>query len=122
MESNKKIVFVDDDENNVLLVEVWLTNFGFKNIVCYQSPEKALEDLERGGEKPAMFIADYSMPTMTGVDLLDSVKKKYPEIKTLIVSATSQLQWHPDQPHKVLVKGGDYLDDLVRVITTELAQ
>jgi hypothetical protein len=57
---------------------------------------------------------------MNGVDFLDEVKKRDPEIKTMLVSATSRLQWHPDQPHKLLVKSANYLDDLVNSIKREL--
>jgi DNA-binding NtrC family response regulator len=116
---NDGIVFVDDDEVNALLAEVWLSNAGFTNVSYFREPEKALRYIERN-PKPALVISDYNMPTMNGVDFLQEVKKNSPEIKTIIVSATSRLQWHPIQPHKVLVKGVDYLDDLVREIKKEL--
>ncbi len=121
MNLKDRIVFIDDDEGNSLLVEVWLTNAGISNVTYFRDPLIALENIKKGPQ-PIMVISDYNMPSMNGVDLLNEIKKVYPETKTLIVSATSQLQWHPQQPHPILVKGINYLDDLVRAIKKELTQ
>ncbi|WP_417842390.1 HD domain-containing phosphohydrolase [Thalassospira sp.] len=85
METNK-VLFVDDDEN--LLRGVRRTMRGKFDLSIAVGGAQALEIL--AGEGPfAVCIADMRMPGMTGVELLETVAKKYPETVGIMLTGNA---------------------------------
>ncbi|WP_114089113.1 HD domain-containing phosphohydrolase [Thalassospira profundimaris] len=81
-----KVLFVDDDEN--LLRGVRRTMRGKFNLSVAVGGAQALEIL--AGEGPfAVCIADMRMPGMTGVELLETISKKYPETVGIMLTGNA---------------------------------
>lgn len=83
-----QILYVDDYPDNL---ELFRTNFQkYYEIHCAESIKEALEILEKN--KIQVLFADQRMPGMTGVELLERVSEKYPDIIRIILSAFSDSQ------------------------------
>lgn len=70
------ILVVDDDILNLLLVEEILNDKKL-NIISLNSGKKALEYIENEGEKLDIVILDVLMPEISGIEVLEIVRKKY---------------------------------------------
>ncbi len=82
-EDKYRILYVDDEDSNLFLFELSF-NDDFE-VITANSPEKALEILEREN-KIHMIISDQCMPRMSGVELLGLVKDKFPNAIKMIIS------------------------------------
>lgn len=82
--SNKiKIMYVDDEEMNLLLFEL---NFNRKyEVITAESGISALKLLEEH-VNTVLVISDMKMPTMTGVEFIKQAKVKFPKIKFYILT------------------------------------
>lgn len=77
------ILVVDDEVNNVAALERLL--MPEYNVLSATGSEEALAMMEQNDI--ALMIADYRMPGMTGVELLEKVLQKYPNTIGLILTA-----------------------------------
>lgn len=77
------VLYVDDDPDNLV---VFRSNFEdeFK-VFTSRSGEEALRLLER--EKVAVLLTDQRMPRMTGVQLCELVRKLYPNVRRILITA-----------------------------------
>lgn len=82
---NKKIkVLIVDDENTIcLLLKTYLERLGFETFVATNG-EKALDILEE--ENPAIMTLDIRMPGLNGYELLQKVKRRYPELFIIVIT------------------------------------
>lgn len=85
-------ILVVDDEKDVELLFRQKFRKEVKNnsleLVFAFSGQEALEILERSNPPKVVYIfSDINMPGMTGLELLDRVKGKYPDIKVSMISA-----------------------------------
>ncbi len=80
----KKIVIVDDDDTQLMLLELLLSQMGIKP-VKFSNPIKAYEYVKTN--KIDILISDFNMPEVTGIELIREVKKIYKKLSTGIVSA-----------------------------------
>ena len=83
-----KIAIVDDE---TLIVSL-LSNFfaAQEDIeVCFtaDSGEDCVAQLDNSKQHPDVLILDLKMKEMTGVDVLQFLKEKYPDIKTIVMSS-----------------------------------
>ena len=81
----KRIMYVDDDEALVFLVDRALTRKGFA-VSTFCDPRKAVEALR---ERPLDFdlvVTDYNMPGYSGVDLLRDARMIRPELPIALAS------------------------------------
>ncbi len=84
------VIFVVDDEQDVQ----WLFKQRFRKEVRAGkidlkfafSGDEALEQLE-AGNLPDLILSDINMPGMTGLELLKSIKAKYPQARVIMVTA-----------------------------------
>ena len=79
-----KILVVDDDEEIVELLSIYLKNEGYEPIAAYSGKE-ALTKLSTNPEI-ALMILDIMMPQMSGIEVIKEVRKDS-EIPILVVSA-----------------------------------
>lgn len=87
----KKILVVDDERD----VE-WLFRQRFRremrrgqlDFAFVFSGEEALGYLRQGGAAPVVLVlSDINMPGMTGLDLLQEIKKEHPALKVVMITA-----------------------------------
>ena len=82
----KKILIVDDNPNMSSLLSEMLEVFDYQSVRAAGGQE-ALSELERGGF--SMVITDMRMPEMTGLELVQEVKKRYPKTPVVLISGYS---------------------------------
>jgi len=85
-------ILVVDDEKDVELLFRQKFRKEVKNnsleLVFAFSGQEALEMLEKSNPPKVVYIfSDINMPGMTGLELLEKVKGKYPDIKISMISA-----------------------------------
>ncbi len=83
------ILLVDDEKNYLLVLETLLLDQGYK-VTALSDPESALDFLEQS--EVDIVISDLKMPKVTGRDILFAVKKKYPHIPILIMTAFGSIE------------------------------
>ena len=83
----RAVLFVDDDEILMKNIEKSITNEPYDKYFT-KSGEDALEILKR--EEVHVIVVDIVMPGMGGIELLEIVKKEYPNIVTMVISGHAQ--------------------------------
>lgn len=79
-----KILIVDDEENVRLLVGRIVAGEGY----AYETAAGADEALEKlAGEEYSLMISDINMPGRDGIYLLQAVRKSYPDLAVIMVTA-----------------------------------
>ena len=86
---NYKILFVDDDRDILAMVDQFLSRCGF-HVTTQPSGLKAIE-MVRKEHYPIVF-SDLIMPEISGMDLLQQVKKISPETEVIIVSGFGTIE------------------------------
>ncbi len=84
MKSKHRILIVDDEPNLRKILQAAFERANYLTSVA-ESGEVALNILEK--ENIELILTDVFMPGMTGLELLDKVKSKHPEIPVIIVTA-----------------------------------
>lgn len=86
-----KILIVDDEKDVEMLFRQKfrkeVKNKDFELVFAFSGKE-AMEILEKADPPDVMYVfSDNNMPGMTGLELLQHVKSKFPEIKVSMISA-----------------------------------
>ena len=112
-----KVLFVDDDPN---VLGSFRRNLRSKrdeiDAEFAGGPEEALEILER--KRFDVIVADYKMPGMNGIELLQKVRERFPVIKRLLLTGQSQeevFRMSEDVAHRYLSKPFE-TDNLLEII------
>ena len=79
----KQILIVDDNPNMSSLLSEMLEVFDLKSIRTSDGQE-ALDALEK--QSFSMIITDMRMPNMTGLELIERVKERYPRLPVVLIS------------------------------------
>ncbi len=80
----EKILIVDDEYYVSKTIDRWLSAEGYECVTA-NSVDQALEKLE---ENPfALLISDIMMPVKNGIELLQIVREKYPDLAALMATA-----------------------------------
>jgi DNA-binding NtrC family response regulator len=80
------VVFVVDDEEMLLaLAEMILKPAGF-SVRTFQDPQKALAEYAKAA--PRVFITDYAMGPMDGLQVIQECRRLHPDQKIIMVSGT----------------------------------
>lgn len=86
-----KILIVDDEKDVEMLFRQKFRKeikSGEVEMVFAFSGQEALDLLEKDNPPEVMYVfSDINMPGMTGLDLLDKVKARFPQIKVSMISA-----------------------------------
>ena len=83
----RAVLFVDDDEIVLKSIEKRIADESYYKYFA-KSSEDAFEILQR--EDVHVIVVDIVMPGMNGIELLKIIKKKYPNIVSLIISGYAQ--------------------------------
>ncbi len=86
MEIRHKVLLVDDDPD---LLEVYRETMAMlpsqPEIHTASSGARALAMLEKDGYR--LIVSDLKMPKMDGLQLLSVVRRKYPELRTVVLTS-----------------------------------
>lgn len=85
--NNYKIVIVDDEPINLMLLEEMTKKEGYTP-KTYLSPLEALDEISRTGAD--LLIIDYNMPVMDGITLFRKVKEQLPDIMSIMITANNE--------------------------------
>jgi two-component system, NtrC family, response regulator AtoC len=86
--SKRSILVVDDDKSVRSYLSDFLTSCGYA-VECAESGDQAVARLSTGFI-PSVIVQDIVMPGITGIEVLESVKKINPSIPVIILSAAGQ--------------------------------
>lgn len=84
-----KILIVDDEEMAIKLVEHQLLSDGFETITSTDGRD-AVEMIKE--HQPDIIISDIMMPFMSGLELLETVKKENKKIPVILISALDDVE------------------------------
>jgi DNA-binding NtrC family response regulator len=104
------ILVVDDDENLRWVTQTQLEDIGY-TVVTVPSGEAALTAIEK--ERPSLVLSDLKMPGISGIDLLERIRAREPDIPVVLMTAFGTIQSAVQA-----VKAGAY-DYLTKPIDTE---
>jgi len=88
MSFSEKICVIDDDSSIRWVLEKALGNAGMQ-VESYESATLALEKISR--KEPAVVVTDVRMPGMDGMELLERISERYPDLPVIIMTAHSDL-------------------------------
>lgn len=79
----RSVLIVDDNPNMSSLLSEMLEVFDFESVRASDG-QQALKELDKG--QFCMIITDMRMPNMTGLELVEKVKARYPAIPVVLIS------------------------------------
>ena len=88
MNSSNTVWIIDDDRSIRWVLEKALQKADME-VRTFESADGVLEAL--AGEEPDAIVSDIRMPGMDGITLLESIKKEYPDVPVIIMTAHSDL-------------------------------
>jgi len=83
------ILILDDEPNYLLVLEALLQDEGY-SVTALNDPEMGLAYLEES--EVDVIITDMKMPKLSGQDVLERVKKTYPHIPVMIMTAYGSIE------------------------------
>lgn len=86
---SKKIFLVDDDSFSLNYYAQHLRNLGEEDILCFSDGNDCLNHLALG---PDIIFLDYNMASLTGLEVLDKIKRYDPDIFVVMVSGQYDMQ------------------------------
>ncbi len=89
MNDKAHILIIDDEKNYLLILETLLLDAEY-NVTAINDPETALTFLEES--EVDVVITDMKMPRLTGRDVLERIKKNWPHIPVLIMTAFGSIE------------------------------
>lgn len=81
--ANMKILLVDDEKEFVTTLSERLEMRDLANETAYNG-EQALRSVDK--TEPDVLVLDLKMPGMDGIEVLSQVKKKFPEIRVIMLT------------------------------------
>ncbi len=88
-EKNAHILIIDDEKNYLLVLQTLLEDEGYA-VTALSDPETALAFLQES--EVDVVVTDMKMPRITGLDVLERVKKQWPYIPVLIMTAFGTIE------------------------------
>lgn len=121
-----KVMIIDDDfitRTKLNTIINW-PDYNYEICGVYSSPKNAIENIDT--DKPDIVITDMSMPILNGVDVIRFLKKEYPSIKTIALSAYDDFDYVRES---LKLKAVDYIlknqltaEELLSVLNTAVKE
>ncbi|RJP79604.1 MAG: sigma-54-dependent Fis family transcriptional regulator [Desulfobacteraceae bacterium] len=86
---DNSIIVVDDELDFLQSVKRGLVTYGYQNVTLEQNPHKAVALFEKGANFDIALI-DINMPDLSGVELLEMLKKISPGTECIMVTAVDE--------------------------------
>jgi PAS domain S-box-containing protein len=98
-----RILVVDDDEMIRDMLELQLINAGYTISIAGDGAEAVASFAANGAD---LVLADYSMPGMNGVKLIEALQERRPDLPAILLTGytSEQVAWHGDSPFRLLHK------------------
>ena len=84
-----RLLVLDDEKNYLLVLETLLLDAGY-SVTALNDPESALAFLDES--EVDVIITDMKMPKLSGKDVLGHVKRDYPHIPVLVMTAFGSIE------------------------------
>jgi DNA-binding NtrC family response regulator len=84
-----KVFIVDDSALCRFIYNKHLSNMGFKNIYMFENSAECLSNIHI---VPDLILLDFDAPPGNGLDVVKEVKKQYPQIHMLMISAQKEVK------------------------------
>lgn len=84
MSETKKVLVVDDEDDVRLFLQDFLSERDLQ-VGAAASGEEALDAIEQS--VPDIILLDLMMPGMDGLECLEQIKKKHPEVNVIMITA-----------------------------------
>ena len=84
-----RILVVDDDENLRWVLQTQLEQMGYA-VATAVDGTAAIQAIDQ--EPPALVLTDLKMPGMSGMDLLERIRRDYPEVPVVMITAFGTIQ------------------------------
>ena len=88
-EDNKKVFVIDDDKSIRWILEKAFSKAGY-HVNCYENTENIIENVVI--HEPDIIVSDIKMPGESGLVMLENIKRKFPKIPIIIMTAFSDLE------------------------------
>lgn len=89
MSEKSRILILDDEKNYLLVLEALLSDAGYA-VTPINDPEMAISYLDEA--EVDVVITDMKMPKMSGLDVLQQVKRNSPSVPVLIMTAFGSIE------------------------------
>ena len=87
--NGQRILVVDDEESILAIERTTLENFGY-NVLTARNGAEAFARFESMANSIDLVITDLAMPLMDGDELIAGLRRKNPEVKAVIISASEE--------------------------------
>lgn len=120
-----KILLVDDESDIVFIMKRFLETREFI-VDSFTSPVQALEHFKKNSKDYSIVVSDIRMPGLTGIELLEEIKKIAPEVKVVLMSAFDIPKGNFSDISESTLKPDDFIqkpakmNDLYNKITSQL--
>lgn len=94
------ILYVEDEDKLRYLVKSYFDRI-FKNIILAKDGQEGLELFNKNQDQIDIVVSDINMPKLNGLDMIQSIKEKDPDIPIIITSAYNDT----DNLHKAITLG-----------------
>ena len=85
----KKVFVIDDDKSIRWILEKAFTKAGY-DVNCYENTENIKKNIIK--HAPNIIISDIRMPGGSGLEMLENVRREFPKIPIIIMTAFSDLE------------------------------
>lgn len=89
------ILVVDDEAVMIDSIRIGLESSGHRVFMAHSARE-AMDLLYFKGRRIDLVITDYLMPKMDGIDLLKAIRRRYPDLPVLIMTAFANKEMSVD--------------------------
>jgi DNA-binding NtrC family response regulator len=86
----KQVMLIDDEEQILISYSMILKTAGWNNVITIQDSEKVMGLLRE--KQVSVIVIDLIMPRLSGVELLHAIKKDYPLVPVIVMTATSDIE------------------------------
>jgi CheY-like chemotaxis protein len=87
----KHVLIVEDNEINIKVIKILLSECGIKNITVAQNGKEALERIT---DEYDLVILDMGLPDMNGLEVFERMKSILKGTYTRIIACTANDDWH----------------------------
>ncbi|WP_163340261.1 PAS domain S-box protein [Desulfopila sp. IMCC35008] len=85
----ENVLFIDDESPITSIVGKVLPRYGYR-VTTYEDPQEALDHFLSFSANYDILITDMTMPKLTGMEIINSIRKKRPELPVILCTGYSE--------------------------------